>query len=279
MVAQMKSMLIIKRVPMRVWCFAGVLALALALSAGSADAFSDYVAEFQTYAASLGGSTATQATGCQICHLSSGGGNNFNAYGSALVGSAAGDIAARLPDVGSQDSDGVGGSNSVEIAAGAQPGWCVATTPGCNNSGGTPPNVALDPAPTNQPPVANAGPDQAVSVAQTVQLNGQASTDPNQDTLTYSWSFVPPLPAGSTTTLSNPTTVLPTFVADVAGTYTVQLIVNDGTANSPGDTVVIMAAPAGNLPPTANAGPDQAIAVAETVTLNGADRPTPSRVR
>ncbi len=87
--------------------------------------------------------------------------------------------------------------------------------------------------------------------------------------MTYTWSFVPPLPAGSAATLVNPAAVQPTFVADVAGTYTVQLIVNDGTVSSPADTVVIMAAPAGNLPPTANAGPDQAVNVGQTVTLNG----------
>ncbi len=57
-------------------------------------------------------------------------------------------------------------------------------------------------------------------------------------------------------------------MADVAGSYTVQLIVNDGQANSPPDTVIISAA-AGNLRPTANAGPDQTVTVGTTVTLDG----------
>ena len=115
----------------------------------------------------------------------------------------------------------------------------------------------------NVAPVANAGPDQTIAVGQTVTLNGSGSTDANSDPLTYAWSFVS-RPAGSAAALSNVAAVQPTFVADAAGSYTVQLIVNDGQVNSPPDTVLITAG-AGNLPPTANAGPDQAVTVAATV--------------
>ena len=59
---------------------------------------------------------------------------------------------------------------------------------------------------------------------------------------------------------------MPTFVADVAGQYIAQLIVNDGTVNSAPDTVVINT---GNSPPVANAGPDQTVALNSLVTLNG----------
>ena len=101
--------------------------------------------------------------------------------------------------------------------------------------------------------MANAGPDQTVLTTQTVQLNGSASTDVDGDPLTYAWSFVN-RPAGSAATLSNPSIVNPTFVADKFGLYTVQLIVNDGTVNSAPDTVVISTQ---NSAPVANAGPDQ----------------------
>ena len=104
-------------------------------------------------------------------------------------------------------------------------------------------DLPLDPAAANSPPSASAGLDQAVNVGQTVMLDGSGSTDPNGDPLTYAWSFVS-RPAGSGATLTGATTVNPTFVADVAGSYTVQLIVNDGQANSPPDTVVVTAAPA-----------------------------------
>ncbi len=124
----------------------------------------------------------------------------------------------------------------------------------------------------NLPPVANAGPDQAVNVGQTVTLNGSGSSDPNADPLTYAWSFVS-RPTGSAAALAGATTVNPTFVADAAGSYTVQLIVNDGQANSPPDTVVVTT---GNLPPVANAGPDQAVNVGQTVTLNGSGSSDPN---
>ena len=42
--------------------------------------------------------------------------------------------------------------------------------------------------PVNQPPVANAGPDQTVASEATVKLDGSGSTDPNEDPLTYEWS-------------------------------------------------------------------------------------------
>jgi hypothetical protein len=117
----------------------------------------------------------------------------------------------------------------------------------------------------NSAPVANAGPDQTVFVANTVALDGSASTDADGDPLTYSWSFTV-TPPGSETALSEPTTVNPTFVVDLPGTYVVQLIVNDGTVNSPPDTVTISTL---NSAPVANAGPDQTAFVTDTVTLDG----------
>jgi K319L-like, PKD domain len=80
---------------------------------------------------------------------------------------------------------------------------------------------------TNHPPMANAGPNQTVFVGSTVQLNGSGSTDQDGDTLTYRWLLIS-APSGSTASLSSTTTVMPTFVPDKPGSYTVQLIVNDG---------------------------------------------------
>src|SRR5882672_6362623 len=121
-------------------------------------------------------------------------------------------------------------------------------------------------------PVANAGSPQTVYVGATVQLNGSASYDPGGHALTYSWSFVS-RPSGSAATLSVATTVNPTFVADKSGSYTVQLIVNNGTNNSAPSTVVITSQYA---TPIANAGPPQTVYVGTTVQLDGTGSSDPT---
>jgi len=83
----------------------------------------------------------------------------------------------------------------------------------------------------NPPPVANAGPDQTAAVGALVTLNGAGSSDVDGQPLTYAWSFVQ-RPAGSSAALNNPTAVNPNFTLDVAGTYRLQLLVNDGIVNS-----------------------------------------------
>ena len=117
----------------------------------------------------------------------------------------------------------------------------------------------------NSPPVANAGPHQTVAAGTTVHLDGSQSHDVDGNALTFRWAFTT-TPAGSLARLSDPTAVQPTFVADRAGTYTVQLIVNDGTFDSAPATVTITTT---NSPPVANAGPPQTVFVGTTVTLDG----------
>ena len=118
---------------------------------------------------------------------------------------------------------------------------------------------------TNTPPVANAGPDQTAFVSKTVTLDGSKSSDVDGDSLTFLWSFTS-VPGGSAASLSNPNAVTPAFVVDHAGTYVIQLIVNDGTVSSTPDTVTITTSNSG---PVANAGPDQTAFVSQTVTLDG----------
>lgn len=90
----------------------------------------------------------------------------------------------------------------------------------------------------NSRPVANAGPDQTVSVGDLVHLDGTASDDADQDPLSFLWALTA-IPTGSTATLSDPTSSQPTFVADRPGTYVAQLIVHDGALDSTPDTTMI----------------------------------------
>ncbi|MGH8656305.1 MAG: PKD domain-containing protein [Gammaproteobacteria bacterium] len=116
----------------------------------------------------------------------------------------------------------------------------------------------------NSAPVANAGPDQSVFVNTTVQLDGSQSSDADGDPLTYRWSLLNK-PANSAAVLANDQAVNPSFTVDKPGSYTVQLIVNDGTVDSPPDQIVVSQ----NSRPVANAGADQTATVGDTVTLDG----------
>ena len=68
----------------------------------------------------------------------------------------------------------------------------------------------------NDAPAANAGPDQTVGDGAVVTLDGSASTDPEKQTLTYTWSQT----AGTTVTLSSATIAKPVFTAPGASRTT-----------------------------------------------------------
>jgi hypothetical protein len=90
-------------------------------------------------------------------------------------------------------------------------------------------------------------------------------SDVDGDALSFQWALTA-TPVGSLATLSDPTAVQPTFVVDLPGTYTVQLIVDDGIVQSAPASVLISTQ---NSPPVAQAGAHQTILVGTTVTLDG----------
>ena len=119
----------------------------------------------------------------------------------------------------------------------------------------------------NSAPVANAGTNQSITVGSVVNLDGTGSTDANRDTLTYKWSLSN-VPTGSGATLNSSISPNPRFTADMTGTYTAILIVNDGKVDSLSSVVVITAS-AANSAPVANAGLAQSVKLNDTVTLDG----------
>ncbi len=116
----------------------------------------------------------------------------------------------------------------------------------------------------NHAPTANAGPNQDVNMGSTVTLNGTGSSDPDGDSLSYSWVQASgPIQI----TLNGASTAQPTFMANTIGTYQFNLTVNDGKVNSTPSSVTIRIL-AQNNAPLANAGPDMNVYVGDDVVLN-----------
>lgn len=102
----------------------------------------------------------------------------------------------------------------------------------------------------NSAPVANAGPDQTGAIGAAAQFDGNASSDADNDALSFSWSWQS-RPDGSNAVLNAADMPVAQFVPDTAGLYVGQLIVNDGFANSVPDTAVVSVPLPVNRPPVA----------------------------
>lgn len=87
-------------------------------------------------------------------------------------------------------------------------------------------------------PVADAGRGQAITLGQTVQLDGTGSFDMDGDALTYAWSLAQ-VPAGSAAALDDATAPRPSFFVDIAGDYVAELTVFDGLSTSPLASVLL----------------------------------------
>lgn len=119
--------------------------------------------------------------------------------------------------------------------------------------------------PPNAAPTAVAGDDQAIRAGDIVELDGSASFDDNTsaELLGYSWTFSS-FPGTTPPDLLGDNTATPTFLADLAGTYIVDLVVTDEAGlPSVADQVEISSE---NLAPTAVATVDYTLAIVGTTT-------------
>lgn len=232
------------------------------LAAVDAEAFNSYLTTFKsTYPASTSGNA-----GCVTCHGTKADGSSdtgtWNRYGAALRAAAGATFAARLVAVEGQDSDGEGHTNRQEIDANAQPGWCAASRPGCNNGGLTLPIgiTLLDPAPANQAPTANPGGPYSATVGIAVKLDGSGSTDPDGSIASYAWNF------GNGSSGSG---VSPSATYASAGAFTVTLTVTDnaGATSPPATTSVTVSV--GLQPPVADAGGPYSGSIGVPVAFSG----------
>ena len=100
----------------------------------------------------------------------------------------------------------------------------------------------------NNPPVADAGPDQNIFLGESVELQGSA-TDPDGDIVVgWEWEVIS-APSGSNYSLSRADTPNARFTTDTTGDYVLTLIAWDGIAWGDPDAVLVIVAE--NLPPEA----------------------------
>ncbi len=120
----------------------------------------------------------------------------------------------------------------------------------------------------NVAPTADAGPDQTVSESVPVQLDGSASSDPDDGISAYRWHQI----SGPAVTLSDAQAASPTFQAPDVGpegaSLTFQLTVIDYSGLQRQDDCLVNVTWQ-NVPPVAAAGEDQEATAGIAVTLDG----------
>ncbi|HEX5154188.1 MAG TPA: PKD domain-containing protein [Parafilimonas sp.] len=132
--------------------------------------------------------------------------------------------------------------------------------------------VAITVLPPNQPPVADAGADQEISLpTDSISLSGTAS-DADGTIASYLWTKVSGPEQFSIVSPGDKNTIADDLTE---GTYQFELKVTDNTGGIATDTVTVTVLPAPNQPPVADAGNDQAIYFpADSITLSGSGSDT-----
>lgn len=115
----------------------------------------------------------------------------------------------------------------------------------------------------NEPPKANAGPDQLIHApADSTSLDGRGSTDPEGGPLSFEWLYV----EGPTEVeLVDERKAIAVVKGLKPGRYRFELTVTDNASLSSKDEVIVLV----NQPPVVNAGDDQIIRLPEPLVLRG----------
>ena len=114
--------------------------------------------------------------------------------------------------------------------------------------------------PPNQPPTARiSGGNRTVNINTPVNFDGSSSDDPDDDSLTYTWSF-----GSGAYSISGTSSEQSSCRYNSVGSKTVRLTVSDGEASDSVSITVSVKAP-----PTANAGPDQSVEIGMLVRFSG----------
>ncbi|AEV96872.1 hypothetical protein A4D02_29945 [Niastella koreensis] len=128
-----------------------------------------------------------------------------------------------------------------------------------------------DTPPANQGPIADAGTDQVITLpANTVVLNGSASTDPDGSITQFQWVR---LSGPNTPQIVTPNSSQSGVTGLVQGVYEFELTVTDNKGSTARDSMLVTVNPAPhvNQPPVANAGTDRTytISTANPLVLDG----------
>ncbi|RMC16247.1 hypothetical protein DUI87_08462 [Hirundo rustica rustica] len=123
--------------------------------------------------------------------------------------------------------------------------------------------------PVDYPPIANAGPNQAVTLPQNfITLNGNQSSD-DHEIVSYEWSLSP-RSKGKVVAMQGVRTPYLQLSAMQEGDYTFQLTVTDSARQRSTAEVTLIVQPENNSPPVAVAGPDKELTFpVESTTLDG----------
>ena len=213
-------------------------------------------------------------------------------------------VVAVGPVVGVASVVGAGSGGLLVVSVGALSagdGWAWVTAGGATSASATIPTTILNAAgpftvaariidkdggftpstttitvqlPPNGAPTADAGPDQTVNQGTMVSLDGSGSSDPDMQTLTYSWSQT----AGPAVTLTGASSATPTFTAPAGPTsLTFQLEVCDDATTPLCDTdtvtVTVRPPPIGPPPPPP---PPTLVCAGLAVTVDLAQGQTPT---